>query len=156
MIYFYYGDSMIIYEGKYFEIVFCDWCQDFLGQCIISGHKESLSDMTSDEWIELGKLESELERIMKKLFNATMFNFACLMNNAYRDGEIPHVHYWFFPRYKEKVKIFNKVFKDKHFGYNFWKWNLSKLKRQKDIFISDERKEIFKMIEKEFNVNNVI
>ena len=146
---------MELYKGKYFEVVFCDWCQDFLGQCIISGHKECLSDMTSDEWIELGKLEKELERISKKIFGATMFNFACLMNNAYRDDETPHVHYWFFPRYKESVNIFNKKFIDKHFGYNFWKWNRSKIKQQKDIFTKDEKIKIFKMMKDEFNIENL-
>ena len=30
---------------------------------------------------------------MYKKFNATMYNFACLMNNAYRDNEKPHVHF---------------------------------------------------------------
>ena len=55
--------AMELYKGKYFEVVFQDWCQEFLGSCIISGNKERLSDMTSDEWIELGKLEKELERI---------------------------------------------------------------------------------------------
>ena len=48
-------------EGKYFEVVFEDWCQEFPGACIISGHKERLSDMTKEEWIELGELEKELE-----------------------------------------------------------------------------------------------
>ena len=146
---------MELYKGKYFEVVFCDWCQDFLGQCIISGHKESLTEMNDKEWIELGRLEKELERVTKKLFGATMFNFACLMNNAYRDNEKPHVHYWFFPRYKEEINIFNKNFKDKHFGYNFWKWNRSNLKKQKDIFTKDEREKIFEMMKKEFNPKNL-
>ena len=76
---------MELYKGKYFEVVFEDWCQEFPGACIVSGHKECLGDMTSDEWQELGILEKELERVCKKVFGATMFNFACLMNNAYRD-----------------------------------------------------------------------
>ena len=75
--------------------------------------------MTKEEWIELGELEKELERVCTKVFNTTMFNFACLMNNAYRDNEKPHVHFWFVPRYKNELKLFNKVYKDRHFGYNF-------------------------------------
>ena len=81
-----------------------------------------------------------------------MYNFACLMNNAYRDNETPHVHFWFFPRYKENVKIFNKTFVDKHFGYNFWKWKRSKIKCQKDIFAKEERLEIFNMLKNEFKI----
>ncbi len=141
---------MELYKGKYFEVVFVDWCQEFIGQCIISGNKENLSDMTSEEWTELGKIEKELERVCKKLFNTTMFNFACLMNNAYRDNEKPHVHFHFVPRYKDKVYLFNKTYADKHFGYNFWKWANSKFKRQKDIFTKEERLEIFNMMKDEF------
>lgn len=143
---------MDLYKGKYWKVVFVDWSQEFLGDCIISSNKESLSELTNEEWTELGILEKELERVAKKLFNATMFNFACLMNNAYRDNEKPHVHFHFIPRYKKEVKIFNKIYKDKHFGYNFWKWELNKFKRQKDIFTKEEKTKIFEMMKKEFNI----
>lgn len=42
-----------------------------------------------------------------------MFNFACLMNNAYRDNKKPHVHFHFIPRYKNELKLFNKIYKDR-------------------------------------------
>ncbi len=146
---------MQLYKGKYWEVVFVDWCQEFVGDCIISSTKESLSDLASEEWVELGKIEKELERVAKKVFNATMFNFACLMNNAYRDNEKPHVHFHFFPRYKNELMLFDKVYKDRHFGYNFWKWSLSKFKRQKDIFTKEERQKIFQMMQDEFDSNLV-
>ena len=142
---------MKLYNGDSWEVEFVDWCQEFVGDCIISCNKESLSDLSSDEWIELGKLEKELERVCKKIFGATMFNFACLMNNAYRDNIKPHVHFHFIPRYKNSIKLFDKLYKDKHFGYNFWKWSLSKFKRQRDIFSYEERKKIFEMMKEEFN-----
>lgn len=77
-----------------------------------------------------------------------MFNFYCLMNNAYRDNEGSHVHFHFVPRYKDELILFNKTYKDKHLGYNFWKWSLSKFKAQKDIFTHDERKQIYELMEK--------
>ena len=122
---------MELYKGNNWNIIFGDWCQEFVGYCIIGNDKESLSDLTPEAWEELGKLEKELERVCKKVFGATMFNFACLMNNAYRDNETPHVHYHFVPRYQNELKLFGKIYKDKHFGYNFWKWSLNKFKRQK-------------------------
>ena len=67
-----------------------------------------------------------------------MFNFACLMNNAYRDNERPHVHFHFIPRYKNELKLFNKIYKDRHFGYNFWTWTLNRFKQQKDIFTKED------------------
>ena len=143
---------MKLYESKNWEVVFCDWCQEFIGQCIISSNKETLSDLTNEEWQELGKLEKELERVCKKLFNTTMFNFAALMNNAYLDGEKPHVHFHFIPRYKEVIKIFDKNYIDQHFGYNLWKWALNKDECQKDIFNQKEREQIFKLMQKEWNI----
>ena len=77
--------------------------------------KEKLSDLSNEDWIELGIIEKELERIMKKIFNATMFNFACLMNNVYRDNEKSHVHFHFIPRYNGERIILNKKYTDVHF-----------------------------------------
>ena len=51
------------------------------------------------------------------------------------------------------LKLFDKVYKDRHFGYNFWKWALSKFKSQKDIFTKEERIKIFEMMKDEFNYN---
>lgn len=144
---------MELYKGKYWDVIFVDWCQEFVGDCIISSNKESLSELSQEEWIELGIIEKELERVSRKLFGATMFNFACLMNNAYRDNETPHVHFHFIPRYKNKVPLFNKIYKDRHFGYNFWKWTLNRFKRQKDIFTKEERMEIFNMMKNEFKIS---
>jgi diadenosine tetraphosphate (Ap4A) HIT family hydrolase len=143
---------MELYKGKYWEVIFGDWCQEFVGYCIISCHKEKISDLNEDEWQELGMIEKELERVCKKLFKATMFNFACLMNNAYRDNEKPHVHFHFVPRYKEKTTILGKQYKDKHFGYNFWKWALNKHKSQKDIFNKEEKQTIFTMMKNELSL----
>jgi len=97
------------------------------------------------------ELEKELERITKKLFDATMFNFACLMNNSYKDKETPHVHFHFIPRYDGKRIILGKKYKDKHFGYNMWKWSLSKFKCQKDIFSREEKEQLYKVMKDECN-----
>lgn len=99
--------------------------------------------------MELGIIEKELERICKKVFNSTMYNFTCLMNNAYKDNEKSHVHFHFIPRYKSELKLFDKKYVDKHFGYNMWKWSLSRFKRQKDIFTQEERAKLFEMMKKE-------
>ena len=143
---------MNLYESKTWKVVFGDWDQSFPGYTVISCEKESLSDLNDKDWTELGKIEKELERITKKLFGATMHNFACLMNNAYRDNETPHVHFHFVPRYKNKVIILNKKYKDKHFGYNFWKWSMNKFKKQKDIFNKEEKAKIYEMMKKEWSV----
>ena len=143
---------MELYKGKYWSVIFGDWSQEFPGYTIISIDKENLSELTSEEWEELGIIECELERICKKLFGATMFNFACLMNNAYRDNEKPHVHYHFIPRYKNELKLFDKIYKDKHFGYNFWKWSLFKFKSQKDIFNKSDKNKMYELMKEEWSI----
>jgi len=143
---------MNLYSGENWDIIFGEWCQEYPGYCIISSNKESLSELSNDEWQELGILEKELERVCTKVFGATMFNFCCLMNNAYRDNEKPQVHFHFIPRYKKTLNLFNKIYKDRHFGYNFWKWSLNKFKKQKDIFTEEERKKIYKIIKEELTI----
>ena len=40
---------MELHKSNNWEVVFVDWCQEFVGDCIISSHKESLSELTSEE-----------------------------------------------------------------------------------------------------------
>lgn len=56
---------MQLYKCKTWEGIFAKWYQEFSGDCIVSCDKETLSDLTNDDWIELGKIEKELERITK-------------------------------------------------------------------------------------------
>ncbi len=144
---------MELYKGKYWNVIFGSWCQTHPGYCIIGCDKESLSELSIEAWQELGIIEKELERVCKKVFDATMFNFCCLMNNAYRDNEKPKVHYHFIPRYRNELRLFNKIYKDKHFGYNFWKWDLSRFKSQKDIYTEKERLKIYEIIKNEFKID---
>ena len=48
---------MNIYTSNNWEVIFGKWSQEFPGYCIISSKKEKLSDLTAEEWIELGALE---------------------------------------------------------------------------------------------------
>ena len=49
-------------------------------------------------------------------------------------------------------EYFNKEYKDRHFGYNFWKWAINRFKSQKDIFTHEERMKIFEMMKEEFKI----
>lgn len=146
---------MELYKGKYWNVIFGAMSQEFPGYCFIGNDKESLSEVEPEGWEELGKIEKELERVCKKVFGATMFNFSCLMNNAYRDDTKPMVHFHFMPRYKEKIDLFGKTYEDVHFGYNFWKWANDDEKCQKDIFTKEEKEKMFEMMKNEFNCENI-
>ncbi len=144
---------MIIYETKNWSVVFANKKQNFLGRCKIVNKKgkNSLSELTKEEWQELGVLEKTLEIVCKELFGATMFNFACLINFAYRDKVEPIVHFQFVPRYDNVVKIFGKKYKDKRFGYKLWRWYNNKFKHQKTIFSKTEINKIYDMMKTSFN-----
>ena len=62
----------------------------------------------------------KLEAALKKSFDATMFNWSCLMNNAYQnDPPDPQVHWHFRPRYNHKVDFEGEIFEDKDFGHHY-------------------------------------
>ena len=49
-----------------------------------------------------------------------MFNWTCLMNNAYQEpSPNPHVHWHFRPRYKHAVNINGVEFNDSEFGHHY-------------------------------------
>jgi len=51
---------------------------------------------------------------LKKSFGTTMFNWVCLMNDAYKSkNPKPQVHFHLIPRYKNKVEFAGKRFVDK-------------------------------------------
>ena len=54
---------MDLYKGKNWNVVFGSQCQEFVRYCIISRNKECLSDLTNEEWKELGMIQKELEII---------------------------------------------------------------------------------------------
>ena len=41
---------MELYKGDNWKVVFVDQCQEFVGDCIITCNKDSLSDLTDGDW----------------------------------------------------------------------------------------------------------
>lgn len=79
-----------------------------------------MSDLTEDEWLDFAKLAKKMESGFKAVFGATMFNWACLMNNAYQEKDPkPHVHWHFRPRYQAPVEFSNMKFEDNEFGHHY-------------------------------------
>ncbi len=70
--------------------------------------------------IDFLALVRKLETLCRKTFGATMFNWTCLMNNAYQNSPPePQVHWHFRPRYDAPVKVAGKTFEDPNFGYHY-------------------------------------
>lgn len=79
-------DNNILFETKYWNI-FLNENQAYLGYSIIVLKREckTLSEVNNEEWIDFHeKVVKTLETTFKEKFGATMFNWTCLMNDAYK------------------------------------------------------------------------
>lgn len=113
--------SNFILETKYWE-VYLNPDQYYLGRCVVAAKRDvgAMSDLTEKEWLDFSKLVKKMESGFKTAFGATMFNWTCLMNDAYK-AEDPHpeVHWHFRPRYAKPVKFAGTKFEDKEFGHHY-------------------------------------
>lgn len=110
-----------IFETKYWE-VYLNPDQYYLGRCVVSIKRDvgEMSLLTKEEWLDFGELVRKIETGFKKIFGATMFNWTCLMNDAYKE-EKPHpeVHWHMRPRYSKPVEFASQTFEDKEFGSHY-------------------------------------
>lgn len=95
--------------------------QAYFGRLVIVSDRActSLGDLTEEEQLEFFFLAKKLEQFFRKQFHASMFNWSCLMNNAYKDGETPQVHWHFRPRYAKSIVVAEKEYNDPNFGYHY-------------------------------------
>lgn len=96
--------------------------QSYLGQAIIVArrHIPSLPDVSVVEWSDLKMVMDRYETTVTGTFGATMFNWTCLMNDAYKaDSPQPHVHWHVWPRYNHPVEIDGETFTDPNFGHHY-------------------------------------
>ena len=83
-------------------------------------HKRCLSELDDVDWQDLREVVLLLERTYADLFDADPLNWACLMNNAFRDGgDDPHVHWHVFPRYRTPVEFEGETYRDLHYGEHY-------------------------------------
>ncbi|MFH0819828.1 MAG: HIT family protein [bacterium] len=111
----------LIYQTKFWKVTIAS-DQAYLGRCYITlkRHCGDLAELKNSEWSDFIKLVKRIESALKRSFDATMFNWTCLMNNAYQnDPPNPHVHWHFRPRYNYKVEFAGKIFEDPEFGHHY-------------------------------------
>ncbi len=98
--------------------------QNYLGRCYVSllEHKGDLAELSSEEWLDFAAVLKQLELAIRQAFGAELFNWACLMNNAYKvHPSHPHVHWHVRPRYSlVHVPSFRGTqYHDQKFGHNY-------------------------------------
>ncbi len=109
-----------LFETKYWKIILSD-NQAYFGRLVIVllSDKTALGDISQEEQLDFFNIVKHLEDFYRREFNATMFNYSCLMNDAYRDGERPRVHWHLRPRYKEPIVVLGEKFSDPNFGHHY-------------------------------------
>jgi len=110
-----------IFESEYWKV---DLSNDqlYLGRAYIicKTKRESLSELTDEEFSDLHIVIKKYESLLKKTFGATLFNWTCLMNHAYRGKPYtPKVHFHVRPRYEKEVPVGGILFKDLNFGDHY-------------------------------------
>lgn len=97
--------------------------QTYFGRCVVVLKRKcgDLADVTNEEMIDLlENVVRKLESAFRKAFGATMFNWACLMNNAYQEKPPdPQVHWHLRPRYDRIVEFEGETFVDSDFGHHY-------------------------------------
>lgn len=112
---------MEIYETKYWDVEL-NKDQAYLGRCFISLKREcmNLAGLKKEEILDFLDVVKKLENAIRKTFGATMFNWACLMNDAYKSkNPKPQVHWHCRPRYKNPVEFSEIIFEDKEFAHHY-------------------------------------
>lgn len=114
-------DDHLVFETPHWKI-FLSPVQSYLGRCEIVAkyHYADLPQINEDVWLDFHRVVRIMEAVLKAAFNATMFNWTCLMNNSYQKPPYhPHVHWHLIPRYNHEVRLNHYTFKDLEFGHHY-------------------------------------
>lgn len=87
-------EDKIIFETPYWFIKLMPK-QLYLGRCVIVLKRKcgNLAGLNQEEVIDFSEVVKKLEGTLRKTFQATMFNWTCLMNDAYKEAPPnPQVH----------------------------------------------------------------
>lgn len=130
-------DREIVLETPYWKVILMEQ-QLYIGRCIVLLKRPcgELSGLDKNEAIDFFEIVKKLENLFKKTFKATMFNWSCSMNDAYKTKPYDsQVHWHFRPRYENPVEINGQVFKDPNFAHHY-------LRGDFEIKVSKEIQEI--------------
>ena len=116
------NEERLVYSTEFWDVLLMDE-QTYLGRSVVVLKRKcgDLAEVSHDEMIDfMDNVVKKLEEAYRSAFNATMFNWTCLMNLAYRE-EVPdpQVHWHFRPRYKNSVEFNGTTFTDPNFGSHY-------------------------------------
>ena len=113
--------------------------QSYLGRCVVilKRHAGTLSMLTVDEWKDFGQVVKKTEFILEKAFAPKMFNWTCMVNNAYLEEDAdPHIHWHVRGRYDKPVELAGVTFDDPDFGHHY--------NRERKKELTDEQRKVIR------------
>jgi diadenosine tetraphosphate (Ap4A) HIT family hydrolase len=113
--------SDLIFETDHWNIFLAE-DQTYLARAVVELKRPcpTLSELTTEEFIDLHHAIKQYEAAVTTAFGATMFNWTCLMNNAYKNTPPnPQVHWHCRPRYQQTVECDGEMFHDPNFGHHY-------------------------------------
>jgi diadenosine tetraphosphate (Ap4A) HIT family hydrolase len=111
----------LIFETKFWRVSLA-YDQSYLGRGVVDlkRHAASLSELSPAEWTDFTVVVKRLEGAVRRAFGARMFNWTCMMNDAYKEAAPePHVHWHCRPRYDTPVEMDGVRFLDAAFGHHY-------------------------------------
>ena len=111
-------DKRLLFQTKNWAVYLAN-NQCYFGKIIVMlrHHRSSLADLNESEWTSFHQIVKVIETMYKTLFDATLLNWECLMNGAYRNAHPqPHVHFHCIPRFRAPVYFNQKTYVDTEFG----------------------------------------
>jgi diadenosine tetraphosphate (Ap4A) HIT family hydrolase len=113
------NDQEILFRTEWWTCVLL-WKQVYLGSSmlILNRQCDSLAELNMIELVDMQDCFRLYELALKDSFDATMFNYSCLMNHGYQHTPPkPWVHWWMRPRYSKPIGFNGVDFVDQNFGY---------------------------------------
>lgn len=110
-----------LFTAKYWAM-YLAWDQTYLGRGFIAlkRHCSDVSSLTAEEWTELQLVMRRYEQAVRTAFDAVLFNWSCLMNDAFKvPRPEPHMHWHARPRYARPPQVAGKAFADPNFAHHY-------------------------------------
>lgn len=114
-------DAYLFFETKYWKVILAN-DQTYVGRIVapVKRPVASLAELSAEEWVDAHFLIQKFEAAARNALGATLFNWGCLMNHAFRTTPPnPHVHWHCRPRYNHPVMIGGMQFNDPNFASHY-------------------------------------
>lgn len=111
----------VIFQTEYWRVTLAP-DQAYLGRAYVTllEHRSSLAELNLLQLMDWHRVVVRYEGMVWLEFGAAVFNWSCLMNNAFQvDNPQPHVHWHVRPRYAQIPSVNGAEFPDASFGHHY-------------------------------------